>query len=69
VKVDQGVTVDSETLSVHHLKKKVWLASSKLHSLPWSGIATEMRVNIGHAHLCTLQYSVYMVTLGHCISM
>ncbi len=41
--------------SVRHFVKKVRLAFGKLRSLPWSGIATEMRVDIGHAHLCTLQ--------------
>src|SRR5260370_42293815 len=44
-----------KTLSVRHFVKKVRLAFGKLRSLPWSGIATEMRVDIGHAHFCMLQ--------------
>jgi hypothetical protein len=50
-------------------KKKSLASIRETPQPPRSGIATEMRVDIGHAHLCMLQYSVDTVAFGNYISM
>jgi hypothetical protein len=63
------ITADSENLVRAPFLKKSSASIRQTPQPPWSGIATEMRVDIGHTHLCTLQYSVDAVALGYCISM
>jgi len=49
-----AITVDSENLVRAPFCKKSSASIRQTPQPPWSGIATEMRVDIGHAHLCTL---------------